>query len=110
MTFKNKNIVVVGGSSDIGLALVSRLACAGANVFNLSRNANDHWPPQINHLSFDVLAGHELAASSLPEILHGLVYMPGTINLKPFNSLHEEDFLNDYHVNVLGAVKIIRKA
>ena len=110
MTFKNKNIVVVDGGSAIRLALMSRLACAGANVFNFSRTSNDHWPPEINHLSFDVSAANESAASSLPEILHGLVHLPGTINLKPFNSFNEEDFLNDYHVNVLSAVKMIRKA
>jgi 3-oxoacyl-[acyl-carrier protein] reductase len=110
MIFKNKNILVVGGSSGIGFALVSPHARTAVNVFNLSRTSNDHWPPEINHLSFDVLAANESAASSLPKILHGLGYMPGTINLKPFNSLNEEDFLNDYHVNVLGAVKMIRKA
>ena len=41
--------------------------------------------------------------------INGLVYFPGTINLKPFSMLKEEDFLNDFEVNVLGAVKVLKK-
>ena len=41
--------------------------------------------------------------------IHGLVYFPGTINLKPFAMLKEEDFVNDFSVNVLGAVKVLKK-
>ena len=38
-----------------------------------------------------------------------MVYWPGSINLKPFNRLTANDFLNDYNQNVLGAVNIIQK-
>jgi NAD(P)-dependent dehydrogenase (short-subunit alcohol dehydrogenase family) len=38
------------------------------------------------------------------------VYCPGTINLKPFHRLKEEDFLHDFKVNHLGAVKVIQQA
>ena len=38
-----------------------------------------------------------------------LVYFPGTINLKPFAMLQEDDFVNDFNVNVLGAVKVLKK-
>ena len=41
--------------------------------------------------------------------INGLVYFPGTINLKPFTMLKEEDFLNDFKVNVLGAAKVVKK-
>tara|TARA_Y100000992_G_scaffold302048_1_gene274718 strand:- start:835 stop:1488 length:654 start_codon:yes stop_codon:yes gene_type:complete len=41
--------------------------------------------------------------------INGLVYFPGTINLKPFTMLKEEDFLNDFQVNVLGAAKVVKK-
>ena len=41
--------------------------------------------------------------------INGLVYFPGTINLKPFAMLKEEDFLNDFQVNVLGAAKVVKK-
>jgi 3-oxoacyl-[acyl-carrier protein] reductase len=41
--------------------------------------------------------------------IDGLVYFPGTINLKPFTMLKEEDFLNDFKINVLGAAKVVKK-
>ena len=46
----------------------------------------------------------------LPEMeeVDGLVYCPGTINLKPFSRLTEEDFLNDFEINVLGAVRVLK--
>jgi NAD(P)-dependent dehydrogenase (short-subunit alcohol dehydrogenase family) len=43
------------------------------------------------------------------EPIHGIVYCPGTINLKPLRNLKTEDFLHDFEVNLLGAVKIINK-
>ena len=41
--------------------------------------------------------------------IKGLVYFPGTINLKPFSMLKEDDFLKDFEINVLGAVKVLKK-
>jgi NAD(P)-dependent dehydrogenase (short-subunit alcohol dehydrogenase family) len=63
------------------------------------------------HLTADI-TGSDLSDVNdfLPETLNGLVYCPGTINLKPFNRLTESDFMNDFQVNVLGAVKIIQSA
>jgi 3-oxoacyl-[acyl-carrier protein] reductase len=46
--------------------------------------------------------------SQLPQIIHGLVYSVGSINLKPFARLSQDDFLNDYKLNVLGAAQIIQ--
>ena len=39
-----------------------------------------------------------------------MVYFPGTISLKPITRLKEEDFINDYRVNVLGAVRAVQQA
>jgi NAD(P)-dependent dehydrogenase (short-subunit alcohol dehydrogenase family) len=46
--------------------------------------------------------------SFLPEQIDGLVYCPGAINLKPFARIKPEDFVADYELQVLGAVKIIQ--
>jgi 3-oxoacyl-[acyl-carrier protein] reductase len=110
MDFNGKNILVVGGSSGIGLSLVMLLAANGATVYNVSRTATADWPTGVKHLPLDVLGDVSTIAGFLPEQLHGLVYSVGSINLKPFNRLTEDDFLNDYRVNVLGAVKIIQHA
>ena len=42
--------------------------------------------------------------------MDGFIYFPGTINLKPFRRLTDEDFLADYQINVLGAVNLLRQA
>ena len=44
----------------------------------------------------------------LPDQLDGLIYCPGSINLRPFERIKEEDFLNDYKLQVLGAIKSIQ--
>lgn len=106
MNFEGKNILVVGGSSDIGLSLVRLLVLNGATVYNISRTNNADWPEGIKHLSLDVLGDVSTMANFLPEQLHGLVYSVGSINLKSFMRLTEEDFLNDYRINVLGAAKV----
>jgi NAD(P)-dependent dehydrogenase (short-subunit alcohol dehydrogenase family) len=43
-------------------------------------------------------------------VLDGLVYFPGTITLKPFHQVSDEDFLDDFRVNCLGAAAVIRQA
>jgi NAD(P)-dependent dehydrogenase (short-subunit alcohol dehydrogenase family) len=110
MSFEGKNILVVGGSSGIGLSLIKLLSATGATVYNLSRSSSEEWPEGIRHLNFDVLDNADVLSGFLPEQLHGLVYAVGSINLKPFNRLSEEDFLNDYRLNVTGAVKVIKQA
>lgn len=45
----------------------------------------------------------------IAESVSGLVYFPGTINLKPFARLSESDFTTDFEVNVLGAIAFVQK-
>jgi 3-oxoacyl-[acyl-carrier protein] reductase len=101
------NYLVVGGSSGIGLALVNKLVTEGHQVFSASRKKGD-LPEKATHIELDVLSDISALKDSLPDTIDGLVYCPGTINLKPFGRLTEEDFLLDYRVNVLGAVKVIQ--
>ena len=42
------------------------------------------------------------------ENIDALIYCPGSINLKPILQLKEEDFINDFNINVLGAVKSVK--
>jgi NAD(P)-dependent dehydrogenase (short-subunit alcohol dehydrogenase family) len=89
-----KNIVIIGGSHGISEALVKLLE-PSANVFSFSRSTN-----------FDVLK--DSLPSDLPEVIDGVVYAPGSINLKPFHLLKAEDFQKDFELNTLGAVKILQ--
>jgi NAD(P)-dependent dehydrogenase (short-subunit alcohol dehydrogenase family) len=69
-------------------------------VYNYSRSGEgDHKLDTSEH--FDLIP-------NLPEVIDGLVYCPGTINLKPFHRFTIEDFQKDYNVNVLGAVRVLQ--
>lgn len=103
---EGKNILIIGASSGIGYALAQQLAEAGANVYSASRNEPSAL--DVRHISLDVTAMQGTELEALPDTIHGIVYCPGSINLKPFQRLSEEDFLRDFHINVLGAVKVIQ--
>lgn len=104
-----KNILVVGGSSGIGLNLTQKLVEQNHQVLVASRTyPEDLKQLNINHISLDISQNIDGALDTLPAELHGVAYCPGTINLKPFQRLSEEDFLKDFQVNVMGAVRILQ--
>ncbi|MDC8006175.1 SDR family NAD(P)-dependent oxidoreductase [Aureisphaera galaxeae] len=98
-----KKIAIVGGSKGIGNAIIHQLL-ETHEIVNISRSAPEISHPNLTHYECDVLV------DDLPEMEHldGLVYCPGSINLKPINRLSIEDFRSDFEINVLGAVKCIQ--
>ena len=44
----------------------------------------------------------------LPETLSGVIYCPGTINLRPFERIKPVDYAHDYNLQVVGAIKTIQ--
>jgi len=109
MDLNSKNILIVGGSSGIGLALVKSLSANGAQIYVASRTASDEWPEGVKHIQYDVLSEGASLLDFLPEQIHGLVYAVGSITLKPFSRLTEEDFITEYRLNVVGAAKTIQQ-
>ncbi len=104
----NKNILIVGGSSGIGLELVKVLSENYHEIYVGSRTADTLVEiPGVHHIPMDVTA-ETLDLETLPKTLQGLVYCPGTIVLKPFQRLTIDDFRNDFNINLLGAVKVIQ--
>ena len=99
-----KSIIIVGGSKGIGLALSKKLV-NNHKVINISRTAPEIDHENLIHHTCDVLN------DDLPEISEadGIVYCPGSINLKPISRLKVEDFKDDFNINVIGAVKTIQK-
>lgn len=99
-----KTYLVVGGSKGIGKAL-TQILLAHSKVVVLSRSRPDLEHANLTHYTCDI------TSDNLPEIdaLDGLVYCPGSINLKPISRLSLDDFKADFEINVLGAVRAIQK-
>ena len=99
-----KRILVVGGSHGIGKEIVNQLV-AENQIINFSRTRPDLDHNNLRHFEIDILN------SELPDIdeLDSIIYCPGSINLKPIGILKEEDFLNDFNINVMGIVKTVKK-
>ena len=87
-----KNILIIGSNSDIAKSLTFG---AQYNFINLSSKTSD----------FNILD-----PTTFPEIkeLDGLVYFPGSINLRPFNSIKKTDFQKDYEINVVGLINVLQ--
>lgn len=103
-----KNIVIIGCGQGIGFAAAKTLS-ENHHVTGISRTENSEVQNlNIDFHQMDILSGN-LDEITFPELIDGLVYSPGSINLKPFNRLSLDDFKNDFEINVLGAVKTIQK-
>jgi 3-oxoacyl-[acyl-carrier protein] reductase len=101
-----KTYLIVGARTGIGAAAAKILVESGATVFSASRQAPD--TPSVNHLNFDAQSNDFQAFAQLPDVLHGVLYCPGSINLKPFNRFSIDDFQRDFQINVLGAVGVLQ--
>ena len=104
----NKTTVIIGGSSGIGKACVKLLANEGWDVISISRTPNENsiLLSNVTHITADVRKESDII-EALPDAIDALVYCPGTINLKPFKSLTQSDFKEDYEINVLGLVQVL---
>ncbi|MBR9998605.1 MAG: SDR family oxidoreductase [Cyclobacteriaceae bacterium] len=105
---ENKKYIIIGGSSGIGLSLINLITAEGHHVYHFARNRGT-WEneSQIQHTTLDILSD-ELPDTHGIEHANGLVYCPGTIELKSFHQLSDENFRNEFEINVVGAIKLIR--
>jgi NAD(P)-dependent dehydrogenase (short-subunit alcohol dehydrogenase family) len=101
--------IIVGASSGIGFQLAKNLSEKGHTIYALNRNKVDlDSIPNCQFHEVDIA----MEIPNFPNIegaIDGLIYCPGTINLKPFRALKAEDFLNEYNINFMGAVKSIKQ-
>lgn len=103
-----KHYVIIGGSSGIGAALTEILTVQGDSVFatyNKTENFTQVPGAQYHHLN---VLDDELDFDFVPDLVDGIVYCPGSINLKPFKRLKPASFIDDFNLQVVGAVKVIQ--
>ena len=98
-----KTILIIGGSKGIGNALLN-MVIDTCKVINISRTTPELTHENLTNYKIDV------KEDELPVLdrIDGIVYCPGSINLKPFSRLKLDDFEQDFKINVLSAVKVIQ--
>ncbi len=105
MDLTRKNILIIGASHGIGAATASLAASRGATVYQASRTAQGPNTAQI-----DASQPFTFPEGFLPDQLHGLVYCPGSINLKPATTLKPEALAEEFNLNVVGAFRALQQS
>lgn len=101
-----KNILLIGGSYGIGLAIAEALQYE-TNLFIASRSFDASLELRATHIQFDALTD-TLDLTLLPDEIHGLVYLPGSINLRPFRGIKPEAFDADWQINFMSMVQVLQ--
>lgn len=101
------NYLVIGASSGMGQAIAHQLVKEGHQVYGTFHTHPMHSTENLNAFQLNVL-DDQLNLSSLPESIDGLVYCPGAINLRPFARIQANDFVDDFSLQVGGAIKVIQ--
>ncbi len=101
-----KTLLIIGGTSGIGKAITEKLAGGDDDIHVVSRNKPEDAVKGVTYHQGDVLEDSFTLDGF--ETLDGLVYCPGSINLRPFQQLSDNDFTKDFSINVLGAVRVLK--
>ena len=101
-----KNILLIGGSYGIGASLAQILA-KDNHVTIASRTKPDNALDNVNYITFDA-SKDEIDLDLLPETIDGFVYFPGSINLRTFKGLSIDSFKQDFDINVLSLIKVLK--
>ena len=92
--------LLAGASSAIAQCSAKLLQDKGHKVIGISTKPNSYAYDEFYQIE-------DYTFGSFPIIdkeIDGLVYFPGTINLKPFHRLTAAEFNTDFNINALGAV------
>lgn len=107
--FESKNFAIVGASSGIGLEIARQLHNRSAKIWAYSRRPLPEDLAAVQWVETDVTSP-DFQLVGLPDQLHGLVYLPGSINLKPFKSIKADDFRRELEINTVGAFRALQFA
>ena len=112
---KNK-IVIIGGSGSIGSSIAKEMIkedfepyLIGRNFAELSKISSqlgcDFAKADVNN-SKDLKKAIDNCGSDI----FGLAYCAGSINLKPLKLAHENEYLDSFKVNALGAITAVKSS
>jgi 3-oxoacyl-[acyl-carrier protein] reductase len=100
-----KTFLFAGASSAIAKATAGLLKAKNYRVIGISTKPQDfHYDEFYQVEKYDFGLFPELSNQ-----IDGLVYFPGTINLKPFHRLKSAEFSNDLMINSFGAAAFVQQ-
>lgn len=103
--YSMKNYLIVGGATGIAAAITQAAISSGHRVYLATRQSSA--PQGVTHLYYDAEAPDPV---ELPEQIDHFIYCPGTITLKPFQTLKPDTYQKDMQVNCFGALPILQQA
>ncbi len=108
-TLENQTVLVVGASSGVGCAVMEALIQEGAHVHAWSRSEPaGGYPPGVTYSAVDVTQEIPQQNPTIPDNLAGVVFAPGNITLGAFKQLKPQVYMDDYNLNVVGAVRVLQ--
>jgi NAD(P)-dependent dehydrogenase (short-subunit alcohol dehydrogenase family) len=115
-----REVLILGGSGGVGSALAEYLSSAGTPVHLMARNRDrlESVASGLEHArvsTVDVLDPQSMKevvgrAADAADGIGGLAYCIGSIALKPLKAARENDFLDAFRLNALGAVIAVQAA
>ena len=121
MDFTNKNVVITGGSTGIGLATAEEFIKAGANVWITGRNISNLEIAErhINHSRLKTVVSDTSTLEGISKLekviddagikLDVLFLNAGIANFAPIEFATEHDFDTQFNTNVKGAYFTLQK-
>ena len=103
----HKTYLIIGGNQGIGNACLLKLIDQGHQVITITRTECKKVNQQHIVINQDVCDSFP-QLNTYTDSLDGLIYCPGSINLKPFTRLDKNDFIQDFDKNVLGLVSSVQ--
>lgn len=104
-----KTYLIIGASSGIGRETALQLKAEGHLVLGTFNRHQVESETDLNYFQLNVME-EDPDFSFLPDRIDGLLYCPGSISLRPFARIKAEDFMKDYQLQLVGAVKCIQAA
>ena len=110
----NKNVIIVGASSSIGEAIVSRFHFSSCNIIATYFNNNPFNKDVINWKKLDLTDDNsidkfiEFVEETFSNI-DILVFLSGVIPGKSLHEYNEEDIEKTFSINFIGQTKVIKK-
>ena len=110
----NKKILIFGGTGAIGFSIAKKMNEEGYSPVIISRNKEDLASKAENigceYETCDILDSDQIenVSKKYNDEVVGLAYCVGSINLKPLRMSKNDDFIDSFKINTLGAINVIK--